>query len=331
MTRIGVNPARGKVSGYRPARVTVAILTYVPDQEGYFQHRLEVLQLVLASLKAHTTLPYDLFVFDNGSCPAVRQYLLALRDAGEIDFLCLSHVNIGKIGAFQVIFKAAPGEIIAYADDDILFYPGWLEAHLEILEKFPRAGMVSGVPVREGAGYACESLKRLQTGTVPGLEIRFERCVPPEWEADWAVSTGRDPATHLQATREVMDTVLSLGGIEAIGTANHFQFVARKEVIVAALPQVWSAKLMGSMVELDQAIDANGYLRLSTTGRFTRHLGNTISSAVAEEARALGLTANQPVLATKAKRRPWITRLPGSRRVFKSIYSWLFDLLYGVD
>ena len=77
MTRIGINPARGKLSGYQPARVTVAVLTYLPDLSGYFESRLQVLQLVFASLLAHTSLPYDLLVFDNGSCQSAVDYLLA--------------------------------------------------------------------------------------------------------------------------------------------------------------------------------------------------------------------------------------------------------------
>ena len=75
MTRIGINPARGVVSDYRPPSVTVAVLTYIPDLSGYFEHRLQVLQMVFASLHAFTTPPHDLMVFDNGSCPPVVDYL----------------------------------------------------------------------------------------------------------------------------------------------------------------------------------------------------------------------------------------------------------------
>jgi len=60
-----------------------------------------------------------------------------------------------------------------------------------------------------------------------------------------------------------------------IGAANHFQFVAPKQVILQALPGKWTGKLMGSMIELDEAIDNLGYLRLSTAKRYTRHLGNS--------------------------------------------------------
>ena len=66
MPRIGMNPGRGKKSAYQPARVTVAVLTYIPNQVGYFQDRLEVTRACIRSILANTTAPYDLM--DNGSC-----------------------------------------------------------------------------------------------------------------------------------------------------------------------------------------------------------------------------------------------------------------------
>ncbi len=108
------------------------------------------------------------------------------------------------------LFNAAPGEIIAYSDDDIFFYPGWLPAHLEILAAFPKVGMVSGVPVRNAALHAHHSLDQLIQHPLPGLTFSFERRISDDWEKDWAASTGRDPQSHLQDTKDVQDTVLKI-------------------------------------------------------------------------------------------------------------------------
>jgi hypothetical protein len=329
MTRIGINPARGKYSGYRPARVTVAVITCIPHLEGYFQGKLEVLRLSLASLLAYTTLPYDLLVFDNGSCAQVVDYLRGLQESGALRYLFLSGGNIGKIGAFQLIFPSAPGEIIAYSDDDILFYPAWLEAHLRLLEGFPRAGMISGVPVRNGSRYAVEAIRRLQQENLPGLEITPERRIPDEWEADWALSTGRDPEASREALKDQVELVLRKEGLEAIGTANHFQFVAPKQVLLEALPDEWSGRLMGQMIELDEAIDAAGYLRLSTVERYTRHIGNLISPALQEAARRLGLEAGRAQLMARRKR--GLGRIPAVRRILLALYNRMFKILNEVD
>jgi glycosyltransferase involved in cell wall biosynthesis len=219
MTRIGINPARGKDTNYRPSRVTVAMITYIPHLSGYFKHRLQVLQLSLSSLIAHTTHPCDLLVFDNGSCQPVIDYLQQLRDSKIIDYLLLSRSNIGKIGAFNILFNAAPGEIVAYSDDDILFYPGWLEAHLEIIEKFPHVGMVTGLPVRDASDRARNSLDQLIANVPEGLTISIENNIPEEWEVDWALSTGRNPHIHLEKIRQKEYVTLSYKGVEAFGWA----------------------------------------------------------------------------------------------------------------
>jgi GT2 family glycosyltransferase len=152
MPRTGINPSRGRKTDYMPARVTLAVLTYLPDTVAYYENRFDVTRLCLDSLIANTPEPYDLLVFDNGSSPQMIDHLRSLRDSGDIDYLLLSARNIGKIGALQMITRFAPGEIIAYTDDDIFFLPGWLETHLKVIDTYPEVGMVTGFYIRRNAG-----------------------------------------------------------------------------------------------------------------------------------------------------------------------------------
>jgi hypothetical protein len=79
MTRIGMNPARHRATTYRPARITVGMLVYLPHQEGTSSISLDV-ETLLASLIRHVpTLEYDLMVFDNASCSEVKEYLHDLQ------------------------------------------------------------------------------------------------------------------------------------------------------------------------------------------------------------------------------------------------------------
>lgn len=330
MARIGINPAREKVSSYKPERVTVAMLTYLPHLEGYFRSRFDILKISLASLFANTSAPYDLLVFDNGSCVPVVEYLTRLKSEGWIDFLLLSGTNIGKIGAFRLIFGAAPGDLVAYADDDIFFYPGWLEAHLSILDTYPKVGMVSGSPVRDAAERARSSLYRFIDDNRGGLSVSRERRIPDQWEIDWAVSVGRDPQAYLVSTVDQPDLILTYRGVEAFGSASHFQFLAPKDVILRAIPEEWSGRLMGEMIQLDEAVDGLGYLRLSTVERTTRHLGNTISPDVIEDARGVGIKPDAKPFSSKPGKH-WMMRLPGSRRLLSRFYDYLFRLLHNVD
>ncbi len=163
--RIGKSPTRFEITEYSPARVTLAILVSIPNQVGYYAQRLDILKLCLESAVGHAGVPVDLLVFDNGSSPEVRQYLTELYEKGFIQYLILSSQNIGKIGALKIMFSATPGEIVAYADDDIFFYPEWLSAHLDLLDHFPYAGLISGCPVREQFKYGNSHLNEILDST----------------------------------------------------------------------------------------------------------------------------------------------------------------------
>ena len=135
--RIGQNPGKYLKEVAQPERITLAVLNYIPFQSGFFADTLAVLKTCLESARTEAGLPFDLMVFDNGSCPEVQDWLLNEQREGRIQYLFLSEKNLGKGGAWNIILSGAPGEVIAYADSDVLFYPGWLKASLDLLETFP--------------------------------------------------------------------------------------------------------------------------------------------------------------------------------------------------
>jgi glycosyltransferase involved in cell wall biosynthesis len=330
MTRIGMNPARNRLTDYRPARVTVAVLVYIPYLSGYFEHRLEVLKLCLMSIQKHTDIPYDLFIFNNGSCAEVQTYLRDLQEAGTVRYLLTSSDNVGKIGAFKIMFEAVPGTVIAYSDDDIFYYPGWLSAHLELLDGFPNMGMVSGCAVRTLFDHGTSSNLELARKEADVHIIRGQN-IPECWEVDWAESYGRDVEAHRKALLKMEDIQIEGFGLRAFAVANHNQFVAYKSVITKFIPDEWSGRLMGQMNELDVAVDEGGYLRLSTLERTTRHMGNTISISMAEEAERLGLmmeaTQMRQFVAENRGLLKRLLRWKPIRWLLQGLYNRLFWLL----
>jgi glycosyltransferase involved in cell wall biosynthesis len=153
--RVGKAPTRLQKTEYRPGRVTICVPVFIPEQFGYYQQRLDILKICVASIVNHTSPEtYDLLVFDNGSCHEVVDYLRSLHEQRIVQYLFLSRSNVGVANATKIMLRAAPGEIVAFSNDDVFFHPGWLEAHLEILETFPRVGMVSGFcgEQRQGTG-----------------------------------------------------------------------------------------------------------------------------------------------------------------------------------
>lgn len=330
-----MNPARGQPSGYQPARITLAMLTYLPHQAGYFEQRLAVTKLSLESLITNTPEPYDLIVFDNGSCSELVDYLRILRDQGHIHYLMLSSQNIGKIGALQIIFRAAPGEIIAYSDDDVLFLPGWLEEHLNLLETYPMVGLVTGFYIRSHMRYGTQSLQKFAERT----DVKAERgfLILHEIEQHYIDNMGRTDETYQQEVEGLEDLRFTFRGVDALASAGHHQFVAPRQVLLDAMPAEWSGQLMGKVRELEVTIDQLGYLRISTCQPVTRLLGNIISAENAAEATRMGLSIgggriHTPVSAGKAERKTSgvqsrLYRIPIVRRLTLAIYNRLYKVI----
>jgi hypothetical protein len=323
-----MNPARNKNITYAPSRVTAAMMTYIPNLEGYFTHRLDVLKLSLASLIHSLDGQTDIMIMNNGSCAQVREYLDHQLESGKIDYLIHSRRNLGVIGGFKILFNAVPGEVIAYSDDDVIYYPGWMEAHLEILDTFPKTGMVSGAPVGFSSEHAITAIEKL-IATAPGDLITLDKPRVEEWEESWAISTGRPVSEHILIIQDQPNKHLIFNGVEAVQSAKHFQFITPKKIILEAFSPQWSGSLMDGLVALDESVDKLGYLRLTTPIRYTRHIGNTISREIQEEAEILGIKTAREIPDVQ-EHEHWLLRIPGSGRILWPLYRWLFKVLHNV-
>lgn len=302
MPRIGINPSRDKKLAFTPERVTVAVLVYAPHQAGYFQNRLDVTRLTIESIIANTTMPYHLLVFDNGSCQQMVEYLQTLYADGKIDTLILSKNNIGKLNALNIIFKNSPGEIVAYTDDDVFHLPGWLEAHLEIIDTFPNVGAVTGFYIRQRVVMSSESTVKF--ANQPDIETRRGLLMPRAWEEEYIINSGRSWERYQSEVAGVEDIIVKYNGLEAWVSAHHFQCVCPKAVMLSVLedmlPDGWSDQLMGRMVELDDRMDVKGWLRFCTLQQTVRLLGNAVSPEMAALAAQTGIDV-KAAAALKAK------------------------------
>jgi len=303
MPRIGQNPSRGQTLDFSPARTTVAVLVYAPHQAGYFQERMEVTCLTIESILANTKEPFDLLVFDNGSCPEMVSYLESQYDGGVIDYLILSKHNIGKLNALKIIFNSAPGEIVAYTDDDVFHLPGWLRAHLAIVDTFPKVGAVTGFYIRERAAIGSEST--LAFADQPEIETKRGLLMPRKWEEEYIINSGRTWEKYEYEVAGIEDVIVTYRGLEAWVSAHHFQVVCPKgvvqEVLEEMLPEGWSDRVMGRMLELDERMDAKGYLRLCTKDQTVRLMGNVISEEVTTLAAQSGLSTKVGEQSKKSK------------------------------
>lgn len=318
--RVGQNPAKNMQQVAQPAEITAAVVVYIPFLSGYYLQSLDVLKLCLDSLRNHADLPLDLMVFDNASCAEVRQYLSEEQQAGRIQYLVLSEKNIGKAGAWNHMFGAAPGKYVAYADSDVYFYPGWLSAQVKVLEDLPQAGMVTGMPMLTPEEFS--------TSTVAWAEaqknVTLERGRFFPWEDYWrhAGSLVEDEGKARRFYDEHDALRLSYKGQSYYIGASHFQFVACKQMLSEVLP-ISSERPMGQVRLLDVAVNERGYLRLCTPQWYVQHMGNTVPGEDFYAGAALVAVSKH----TKVERKG-LWQVGPVRRLLQKLNEWSFERLY---
>ena len=321
--RIGSNPVKIKKPSLSPPElVTVVIITHIPYLSGYYQHSLEVLKLSLNSILENTEEPFDLMVFDNGSCGKVREYLTSQNDSNKIQYLILSNSNVGIPGAWNISFKAAPGKYIAFSDYDIYYFPGWLKAHLKIFESFPKVGMVTGTPIRPPIKYSSSTLE----WAVDQKDVDIKRGVLQSWE-DYRTHTkslGMSKEESHESYQMGEDILINYRENKVYIGAGHFQFIAHKDVLGKVTPFP-NTIAMGNERLLDERINDLGLLRLSLTKKFVQHLGNTPPRNLIE----------QPIKAKVQKKHDEslkmgdrIFKIPMIKKVLLKVYNKIFDIYY---
>jgi glycosyltransferase involved in cell wall biosynthesis len=272
--RQGSNPNRvANAKGFRP--VALCVVTHLPDlRQDYHARRLEVVQACLTSMRQGAHVEHTFMVWDNGSCPEFTNWLANDFDP---DVMILS-ANIGKTAArTSMIRMLPPRTVVCYSDDDMYFYDNWLAPQIEILQHFPNVAAVSGYPVRTSFRWGNENTLEWAR---KNAEVEKGRFLPRAWEDDFAVSIGRDPEWHADYSGNDYEYIATYRGKRAYLTAHHCQFIGYQE----RLAQVahYDNKAMGDEKVFDIALDSIG-LRLATTDRLARHIGNVIDENLRRE------------------------------------------------
>jgi glycosyltransferase involved in cell wall biosynthesis len=269
--RKGQNPAKFVKDVSRPERITVALLNYIPFLSGFYAETLDVLKVCLDSMRKEAGPPFDLMVFDNGSCPEVRDFLIKEKEEGRIQYLILAEKNMGKGGAWNVILAGAPGEIIAYTDSDVLFSPKWLSRSVEILETFPHVGMVTARPFRTPPEFFESTLKWARDNA------KLEEGQFIQWEIflEFNLSLGQTEEENRKVYAETKDWRIQYKGVTAMAGASHWQFTAYKSTLQQVLPFDMD-KPMGQVRQLDKRMNDAGLLRLMVSDPLAMNMSNTL-------------------------------------------------------
>jgi glycosyltransferase involved in cell wall biosynthesis len=353
--RKGQNPAKFVKAVARPERITVALLNYIPFLSGFYAETLDVLKMCMESMRKDAGLPFDLMVFDNGSCPEVRDFLVKEKDEGRIQYLILAEKNMGKGGAWNVMLAGAPGEVIAYTDSDVLFSPKWLSRSVEILETFPNVGMVTARPFRTPPEFIESTLKWARDNA----RLEEGQFIPWETFLEFNLSLGQTEEENRKVYAETRDwrmtySPMSLRGAErrsnlplneetaslqdasqsqpalaatsqeivAFAGASHWQFTAYKSTLQQFLPFDMD-KPMGQVRQLDKRMNDAGLLRLMVPDPLAMNMSNTLGY-LRGELKASGKVKNQ--------KRAGLTRrvleLGPIKKMLLALYNRIFSWYY---
>lgn len=311
--RVGENLAKNIQTVVQPKRITVAVLSFIPFLSGYYAEALEVLKVCLENIWQNTDLPYDLMVFDNGSCKETQDYLLLAKEQGKIQYLLLSEKNVGKGGAWNMIFQGAPGDIIAYCDGDALLYEGWLSECVKILETYPDVGMVTARPMRTDPILYSATIKWAQQNKT--VKIKEGQLISFEEFKDFTDTMGYSDQKVKEIYSSTKDVRLEYKGVQAYAGANHFQFVGWKKVLSKFTPFNMN-KPLGQVRQLDERINESGYLRLMTSMPLVQNMSNRVPKEI------------RPNKFSKVEKKVLWKNLPFVKKVLMGIYNWIFRLYF---
>ncbi|KAF0169898.1 MAG: wbdA, partial [Limisphaerales bacterium] len=123
----------------KPARLNIALMTF---------NALAYTKLCLASLRAHTTEPYNIFIVDNGSTDGTREWLAAQTD--ENLFVEFSPANLGVPGGRNRLLQLIQPHLredgfVIFMDNDIEVMPGWVEHFSNFFAAHPHVGIGTAV------------------------------------------------------------------------------------------------------------------------------------------------------------------------------------------
>jgi len=339
MPRVGRHPMKKGDGSTTPMMKTLSITTlvHIPETTGYWENSLKVLDLCLSSIHAHTEKEFDLYVFDNGSCEEVKDYLLTQQKIGQIQFLTFSNENVRKTGGLKSLLLQAEGDIVAYLDSDAYVLPGWLDKSLEILNTFKNVGQVTAIPLARNKIDLNHELLKIAGDSSISIS-KGNNLIHEDFVRAHAKSVGIDYNKYCNnRLQDREDVSVTKNDISAFMGSVDFQFITTKTVIKNVYhSDIDIPDIRGDDIYIpiwEYKMQNSGYINLSTNEYLVHHMGNKIPDFSKElpwiDKDTLKVVPDSIERSNFTRRKT--SRLLQStrlRRMVKKIHLWTYNFLY---
>tara|TARA_R110002124_G_scaffold287089_1_gene470314 strand:+ start:90949 stop:91983 length:1035 start_codon:yes stop_codon:yes gene_type:complete len=251
----------------------VIIPLYIPHENDYYKEAFQIFEMCLHSLRKTASSALVISVVCNACDANVVKKTSALYETGAIDELVVVRDTIGKLNAILKVLRTSQERLITITDADVLFLNNWEAEVLKVFQSFPKAGVVSPVPL---FGNMKKLTFNIWFDYFFSEKLRFKKVKDPEGMTRFVNSIGWPRLD--KRFKDVILTLNSTDGCTAVVGCNHMTATYKREVF-ESMPKGNSAYQLGGNSEYDYldvpVVKHDGY-RLATHGNYAYHMGNTL-------------------------------------------------------
>jgi hypothetical protein len=253
---------------------------FIPHEEGYYKEAFQVFEMCLRSVIKTSKSPIKVSVIYNGGSKNVQSRLMKFFEEQLINELIIEGEVIGKINSILKVLRTVEERLVTITDADVLFLNNWEQEVIKVFEAFPKAGMVSPVPVfRTHLRHTLNIWVRY----LFSKKLRFLPVKNPEAMTRFANSIGWPWLD--EKFKDIIATLRGRNNTFAVVGNAHFVGTYKSEVF-KNLPKVNSRFVLGGDSEYlytDLPIVKSGGYRLATLDNFAYHIGNTTEDWINKE------------------------------------------------
>lgn len=278
--RIGVNPEKNKEEFNVLKKHRIIIVFYIPNLiDDYYKQALDVLDYQLDSiLKTISLETTAITLINNKSSDEVSR--VYNKYSNLIDKYVVYNENKGKVYAVLNEVRSVFEPFVTITDSDVLFFDGWEKEVFSIFKNFPKAGVVTPLPIPYNAFYFNENLF---FNNLWSRIVKYDKIVKDE-DIDKYVKGINNPAAIMRNSKhnwKEKQYFLCKNNKKAIIGASHFVATYKTALFrnIYTFPEV---KFKNGYEEqfIDILSFKKGLYRLSTQETFAYHMGNTVDEEV---------------------------------------------------